>query len=144
MTTIKFLLAHSEAKLPQYQDVGCSGMDVRSVEDLVLEPGGIEIVKTGLKPVIPVGLEIQVRSRSGMAAKHGVAVLNSPGTIDASYRGEIGVILINHGPAPYTIRVGDRIAQLVVAKVEMVQVEATDSLPETTRGEGGFGSTGTK
>ena len=133
----------SDNALPQYETGGSAGLDVRSAEDGVLNPGEFKLVKTGLSVEIPYGYEIQVRPRSGMALKYGVTVLNSPGTIDSDYRGEIGVILMNHGKLPYAIIKGERIAQLVLCPVEKVQWLATDALGTSTkRGEKGFGSTG--
>jgi len=133
----------SDNALPQYETGGSAGLDVRSNEDGVLEPGEFKLVKTGLFVEIPTGYEIQVRPRSGIALKYGVTVLNSPGTIDSDYRGEIGVILINHNTLPYAIIKGERIAQLVLCPVEKVQWLATDTLGTSTkRGEKGFGSTG--
>jgi dUTP pyrophosphatase len=133
----------SDNALPQYETGGSAGLDIRSNEDGVLNPGEYKLVKTGLFVEIPYGYEIQIRPRSGMALKHGVTVLNSPGTIDADYRGEIGVILINHGTLPYAIIKGERIAQMVVAKVEHAQWQAVGSLDTSTkRGINGFGSTG--
>jgi dUTP pyrophosphatase len=133
----------SDNALPQYETGGSAGLDVRSAEDGVLNPGEFKLVKTGLFVEIPYGYEIQVRPRSGMALKYGVTVLNSPGTIDSDYRGEIGVILINHNTLPYAIIKGERIAQLVLCPVEKVQWLATDTLGTSTkRGEKGFGSTG--
>jgi dUTP pyrophosphatase len=108
----------------------------------VLAPGKHAMVPTGLAIALPQGFEAQVRPRSGLAAKHGITALNSPGTIDADYRGEIQVILINHGTEPFAIRRGERIAQMVIAPVVQVRLNAVDSLPETGRGSGGFGSTG--
>lgn len=133
----------SDNALPQYETGGSVGLDVRSAEDGVLNPGEFKLVKTGLSVEIPYGYEIQVRPRSGIALKYGVTVLNSPGTIDSDYRGEIGVILINHNTLPYAIIKGERIAQLVLCPVEKVQWLATDTLGTSTkRGEKGFGSTG--
>ena len=117
-------------------------MDICSVQELTIEPNKRALVKTGLAIELPKGWEAQVRSRSGLAYKHGVAVLNSPGTIDEPYRGEIGVILINHGVEPYHISVGDRIAQLFLSRSEDVITLFKEELTETSRGEGGFGSTG--
>lgn len=128
--------------LPEYETPGAAGLDVRCVEDFTIDPGGRELVKTGLYVEIPQGYEIQVRPRSGLALKHGVTVLNTPGTIDADYRGEIGVILINHGPRSVVFEKGDRIAQLVLSKVERIEWHLTVGLTGTKRGEKGFGSTG--
>ena len=133
----------SDNALPQYETGGSAGLDVRSNEDGILNPGEFKLVKTGLFVEIPSGYEIQVRPRSGMALKYGVTVLNSPGTIDSDYRGEIGVILINHNTLPYAIIKGERIAQLVLCPIEKIQWKAEGSLSTSTkRGEKGFGSTG--
>jgi dUTP pyrophosphatase len=109
-----------------------------------MAPGTFQLVKTGLFVALPEGTELQVRPRSGLAFKHGVTVLNAPGTIDADYRGEIGVLLINHGPQPFRIEHGERIAQLVLARYERVAWKEVQELPATVRGEGGFGHTGTR
>lgn len=133
----------SDNALPQYETPGSAGLDIRSNESGTLEPGEFKLVKTGLFVEIPYGYEIQVRPRSGMALKYGVTVLNSPGTIDADYRGEIGVILINHSKLPFAIIKGERIAQLVLCPIEKAQWLATDTLATSTkRGDKGFGSTG--
>ena len=133
----------SDNALPQYETGGSAGLDVRSAENGLLKPGEFKLITTGLRVEIPYGYEIQVRPRSGLALKHGITVLNSPGTIDADYRGEIGVILINHGQSDFEIKAGDRIAQLVVAPVERIQWQETGELNSSTkRGENGFGSTG--
>ena len=120
-------------------------MDLRAAitADLVLMPGARTLVPTGIAIALPPGYEAQVRPRSGLALKHGITGLNSPGTIDADYRGEVGVLLINHGSAPFVVQPGDRIAQLVVVAVGRVQWATVETLPETRRGEGGFGHTGT-
>jgi dUTP pyrophosphatase len=139
-------LPHAEGlALPEYQTPGSSGMDLRAAlgEPVVIESGGRALIPTGLKIDIPAGYEGQVRTRSGLAARRGVAVLNSPGTIDADYRGELKVILINLGEDPVTIERGDRIAQLVIAPVAHVTIAEVVEVGETTRGDGGFGSTGT-
>ena len=130
------------ARLPEYAHPGDAGMDVFSVEDVVLPPGGRALVRTGLVMQLPPDAEAQVRPRSGLALKHGVTVLNAPGTIDAGYRGEVGVILVNHGSEDFSVARGMKIAQIVVARHERVVWEETDSLDETARGAGGFGSTG--
>jgi dUTP pyrophosphatase len=130
--------------LPTHATAGAAGADIVSAEDTTIQPGGILAVATGIALAIPEGYEGQVRPRSGLALKHGVTVLNAPGTIDADYRGEVKVILINHGPEPFRIARGDRIAQLVVAAVAPVAFERVDVLPDTARGAGGFGSTGVK
>jgi dUTP pyrophosphatase len=140
-------LPHGEGlPLPSYQSAHAAGLDLLAAvpegSPLVLAPGERAMVPTGLAIALPQGFEAQVRPRSGLAAKHGITALNSPGTIDADYRGEIQVILINHGTEPFAIRRGERIAQMVIAPVVQVQLNAVDSLPETGRGSGGFGSTG--
>lgn len=134
---------NSDNALPQYETGGSAGLDVRSAENGLLKPGQFKLITTGMRVEIPYGYEMQVRPRSGLAKNYGITVLNSPGTIDADYRGEIGVILINHGQYDFEIKSGDRIAQLVVAPVERIQWQAVGSLDSSTkRGEKGFGSTG--
>jgi dUTP pyrophosphatase len=146
--TVGFVrLPHGEGlPLPAYESSGAAGMDLRAAvpddRPLLILPGKRALVPTGLVMEIPEGLEGQVRPRSGLAFKHGLTVLNSPGTIDSDYRGEVGVILINLGDTPFPVRRGDRIAQLVFARVEPVEWEEAETLAETGRGEGGFGSTG--
>jgi dUTP pyrophosphatase len=140
-------LPHGEGlALPAYQSAHAAGLDLLAAvaEDtpLVLAPGKYALVPTGLTIALPPGYEAQVRPRSGLAAKHGITVLNSPGTIDADYRGEIGVLLINHGAAPFSIRRGERVAQMVISAVTMAELVAVESLSATDRGAGGFGSTG--
>ena len=136
-------LPHGRGLNPPAQATsGAAGADLVSAEDVTIAPGAIHAVATGVALAIPRGFEGQVRPRSGLALKHGVTVLNAPGTIDADYRGEVKVILINHGPDPFRVSRGDRIAQLVVAAVTPVRFERADNLPETDRGTGGFGSTG--
>jgi dUTP pyrophosphatase len=140
-------LPHAEGlALPAYQSAHAAGLDLLAAvpEDapMMLAPGQHALVPTGLTIALPPGYEAQVRPRSGLAAKHGVTVLNSPGTIDADYRGEIGVLLINHGAAPFTIRRGERIAQMVIAAVVQAELVPVISLSATDRGSGGFGSTG--
>ena len=136
-------LPHGEGlDLPAYATAGAAGMDVVSAEDVTIAPGARHAVATGLAMAIPEGFEIQVRPRSGLALKHGITVPNTPGTIDSDYRGPLGVALVNLGAEPYTIRHGDRIAQMVLAPVVQVAFEIVDSLSPTARGEGGFGSTG--
>lgn len=131
--------------LPEYATALSAGLDVRAhlSEPVVLEPGAYQLIPTGLFVALPEGTELQVRPRSGLAFKHGITVLNAPGTIDADYRGDIGVLLINHGSTSFTIENGERIAQLVLARYERVVWTEADALPDTQRGEGGFGSTGT-
>ena len=133
----------SENSLPEYGSEHAAGCDVRSDHDATISPGHKLLIKTGLFVEIPLGYEIQVRPRSGLAYKKGLTVLNSPGTIDADYRGEIGVILINHGNERVFLEKGERIGQLVLNKVEQIEWKESLELQETERGEGGFGSTGT-
>ena len=140
-------LPHGEGlALPAYQTAHAAGLDlVAAVPEhapLVLAPGRHTLVATGLTIALPPGYEAQIRPRSGLAAKYGVTVLNSPCTVDADYRGEIGVLLINHGDAPFPIRRGERIAQMVIAKVARAELVAATALPESGRGGSGFGSTG--
>ncbi len=128
--------------MPTYAHPGDAGMDVRSIEELTLEPGARALVHTGLVFQLPPDAEAQVRPRSGLALKHGVTVLNSPGTIDAGYRGEVGVILVNLGQQPFRIEKGMKIAQVVVSRVEQAEIVDVQETDETDRGSGGFGSTG--
>ena len=130
------------ARLPSYAHPGDAGMDICSVEDLTLPPGGRALVHTGLVLQLPPNAEAQVRPRSGLALKHGVTVLNSPGTIDAGYRGEVGVILANFGQEPFVVGKGMKIAQIVVAPVEQAEIAEVQETDATERGAGGFGSTG--
>lgn len=140
--TLSFKRIHPDAVMPAYAHPSDAGMDIRSVRELVIPAGGRALVPTGLVVNLPMGYEAQVRPRSGLALKAGVTVLNSPGTIDAGYRGEIGVILANFGLDDFKVNVGDRIAQLVIAPVlQPTVVEATE-IDSTDRGTGGFGSTG--
>jgi len=129
-------------ELPAYATAGAVGMDVLAAEDVKLAAGARYAVATGLAMAIPAGFEIQVRPRSGLALKHGISVPNAPGTIDSDYRGELKIILINHGTEAFTISRGDRIAQLVLAPVTQASWLVVDELDETMRGAGGFGSTG--
>lgn len=140
------IINRSGHALPNYETIASAGMDLRAnlEESIVLAPLARAIVKTGLFIELPIGYEAQVRPRSGLAAKKGVTVLNSPGTIDADYRGEIGVILVNLSNEPFTIENGERIAQLIIAKHERAEWNEVEVLTETSRGEGGFGSTGVK
>ena len=148
MTTVRVeRLPHAEGlSLPAYETGGSAGMDLRAAvpEDapVTLEPGARALVPTGLKIALEAGYEAQVRPRSGLALKHGLTCLNSPGTIDSDYRGEVGVILINHGQEPFVIRRGERIAQMVIARHEQAALVEVEALDETARGAGGFGSTG--
>ena len=130
------------AQMPTYAHPGDAGMDVRSIEELTLEPGARALVHTGLVFQLPPDAEAQVRPRSGLALKHAVTVLNSPGTIDAGYRGEVGVILVNLGQQPFRIEKGMKIAQVVVSRVEQAEIVDVQETDETDRGSGGFGSTG--
>lgn len=148
MTTLRIeRLPHSQGlALPAYETTGSAGMDLRAAvaEDapVTLAPGARALVPTGLKIALEPGHEAQVRPRSGLALKHGLTCLNAPGTIDSDYRGEVGVILVNHGQEPFVIRRGERIAQLVVARHEQAVIAEVETLDETARGAGGFGSTG--
>ncbi len=136
-------LPHGEGlPLPSYASLGAAGLDVVSAEDIVLHPGERHAVATGFAIAIPEGYEVQVRPRSGLALKHGITCLNTPGTIDSDYRGEVKVILANLGSEPFEVRRGERIAQLVPAVVTRAEFEEVESLEETHRGAGGFGSTG--
>jgi dUTP pyrophosphatase len=128
--------------LPRYETAGAAGLDLRADEDFSLAPGERRLVPTGLALEIPAGHEGQVRPRSGLAARHGIGLVNAPGTIDADYRGEVQVILVNLGQAPYAARRGERIAQLVIAPVTRVEPVLAEELSDTHRGDGGFGSTG--
>jgi len=142
---IKRLAHGSDMPLPSYATKEAAGMDLSAAVqgDLVLKPGKRAIVPTGISIALPSGYEAQVRPRSGLAAKNGVTVLNAPGTIDADYRGEVGVILINHGDQDFTVTRGMRIAQMVIAPVSPALLHEVAELPDTARGAGGFGSTGT-
>lgn len=145
ITTAVVRLPHAkDLPLPVYATPESAGCDLLAAinEDLILKPGARVLVPTGLKMMLPDGFEAQVRPRSGLALKHGVTVLNTPGTIDADYRGEVGVILINLGQEAFTISRGMRIAQMIVAPVTQTEWQEVSELAETTRGEGGFGSTG--
>ena len=134
--------------LPQYETKGAAGADLRAnfgavgYAEVTLEPGARALVPTGLKFAIPAGFEVQIRPRSGLALKHGISLLNSPGTIDSDYRGEVGIIIANLGEEPFVIQHGDRIAQMVIAPVLQAVFVEVDSLDQTERGAGGFGSTG--
>lgn len=140
------IINNSSHELPHYETEASAGMDIRAniSEAITLKPLERCVVKTGLYMQLPMGSEAQVRPRSGLAAKHGITVLNSPGTIDADYRGEIGVILVNLSNEDFIIKDGERVAQLIIAKHERISWEKTDSLDDTKRGTDGFGSTGTK
>lgn len=142
--TVRIRRENDDIPLPEYATDQAAGMDLRASEDLVLEPGAIAGVGTGLHIELPAGYEAQIRPRSGLALKHGISVPNAPGTIDADYRGEIRVILVNLGREPFPIHAGDRIAQMVVAPVTRVSWQPSETLNETGRQSGGFGSTGTR
>lgn len=131
----------SENQLPAYETPGAAGLDVRASNTGTVMPGKTNLVRTGLFIAIPEGYEVQVRPRSGLAFKHSITVLNTPGTIDSDYRGEVGVILINHGENEFHYEAGERIAQLVLNKVEQISWKPVTALTETMRGEGGYGST---
>ncbi len=148
MSDIKFKkLSHAEdLPLPGYESASAAGMDIRAAldEPITLKPGERILIPTGLQMALPDGYEAQIRPRSGLAIRNGITMLNSPGTIDADYRGEVKVIAINHGQEDFTVNHGDRIAQMVIAPVVQLSIEEVDSLDETERGAGGFGSTGVK
>ena len=139
---IRRLPNNEDLPLPAYETVGAAGMGLRAAEAVTLKPGARHLVPTGLSIALPQGFEAQVRPRSGLAVKHGVTVLNSPGTIDCDYRGEVKVPLINHGQDDFVIARGDRIAQMVIAPVTRISWSEVDTLDETARGAGGFGSSG--
>ncbi len=140
--TVRICRTDPSAYLPTYAHPGDAGMDVRSVEEVTIAPGARALVHTGLVLMLPPDAEAQVRPRSGLALKHGITVLNAPGTIDAGYRGEVGVILVNFGEKPLTVEKGMKIAQLVIAPVTQAKVVEVSEIDSTDRGAGGFGSTG--
>jgi len=144
MTGIPIQILSAHAHVPEYATAGAAGLDLAAAiaESMVLEPGAFTLVPCGFAIALPEGLEAQVRPRSGLASRHGVTVLNAPGTIDSDYRGEVKVILINHGREPFTVAPGMRIAQLVVAAVSRITWEPMPRLPATERAAGGFGHTG--
>lgn len=141
---IRIKKLHENAELPQYHTVHAAGMDLAACidEPIVLEPHGRAIIPTGIAIALPPGYEAQIRGRSGMAAKHGVMPANGVGTIDADYRGEVGVILLNTSDEPFVVEPGMRVAQMVIARYETAELVEVDELDETDRGQGGFGSTG--
>ena len=145
---VKILIKKTNRKviIPKYKTDGSSGMDLSAFLDkeVVIKPNSSELIPTGLQVAIPEELEIQIRPRSGLAAKESIGVLNSPGTIDSDYRGELKIILFNHGKEDFIINNGDRIAQMVLVPIVKMEFEEVDSLPNTVRGQGGFGSTGKK
>ena len=136
--------ADADIPLPRYMTSQASGMDVFAsvAENVVLEPGKIDLIPTGFAMALPQGFEAQVRPRSGLAVKHGISIINSPGTIDSDYRGEVMIAVINLSPKPYTIQRGDRIAQLVINKIFQAEIREVNQLEETDRNKGGFGHTG--
>ena len=144
MTKILIKRLSKEIPLPKYETNGSSGMDLAANIETIIEPGDTSIIPTGLAVSIPKGFEVQVRPRSGLAAKQKLTVLNTPGTIDSDYRGEIKVILVNHGNKNFKIEKGDRIAQMIVCPVIIAQIVEVENLSDTKRGKDGFGSTGTK
>ena len=146
MVKILIKKTNKEVITPKYKTDGSSGVDLSAFLDkeVVIKPNRSEIIPTGLQVAIPEELEIQIRPRSGLAAKESIGVLNSPGTIDSDYRGELKIILFNHGKEDFIINNGDRIAQMVLIPILKMEFEEVDSLPETIRGQGGFGSTGKK
>lgn len=139
---LKVNLIHDEAKLPYRANKGDAGLDLYSVEEKVIKAGESELIRTGIQIELPKGTEAQIRPRSGLALKHSITVLNSPGTIDEGYRGELKIILINHGKEDFTVEKHMRIAQLVIAPVLQVELVKVESLSSSNRGEGGFGSSG--
>ncbi len=142
MYKIKVKKINEHARLPEYAHPGDAGMDVFSAADMILQPGGSALIPTGIKIELPPDTEAQIRPRSGLALKDGITVLNTPGTIDEGYRGEVGIILINHSKKDFHITTGMKIAQMVIKPVFRAEIEEVDKLGETSRGEGGFGSTG--
>jgi dUTP pyrophosphatase len=140
MVTIK--IKKEGGRVPAYAHHGDSGMDLFSAEECVLKPGQRKLISTGLKIEIPLGYEAQTRPKSGLAINHGITILNTPGTIDSGYRGEVKIILMNLGDTDYAVKKGAKIAQLVISKVEMAEIVEVETLSETARSEGGFGSTG--
>jgi dUTP pyrophosphatase len=142
--TVRVQRLRGDAQLPKYMTDGAAGLDLVACvdEDVTIAPGARRLIGTGLAIALPPGHEAQVRPRSGLAHKHGVTVLNAPGTVDEDYRGEVKVLLVNHGQEPFVVKAGERIAQLVIAKVERVELAEVASLDETARGAGGYGHTG--
>lgn len=139
---LKIQKIHNEAIIPSYAHKGDAGLDLYSVENITINPSETALIKTGIKIELPPQTEAQVRPRSGLALKHGITVLNTPGTIDEGYRGEVGIILINHGKEPFIVEKGMKIAQMIVKPVWYVDIEEVEELSNTERAEGGFGSTG--
>lgn len=141
---VKRLDDSTDLPLPSYESEGCSGMDIRASvkKAVILNPGEIRLIPTGLVVSVPPGYEAQIRPRSGLALEYGIGMVNSPGTIDSDYRGEIGIIVINWGQRPFTIRRGDRIAQMIITRVYRADIMEVEVLDSTQRGEGGFGHSG--
>ncbi|NBG87806.1 dUTP diphosphatase [Isachenkonia alkalipeptolytica] len=139
---MKIELTDENAKLPDYAHEGDAGMDLYAVESVTLQPGERKLVGTGLKIQLPPNTEAQIRPKSGLALKNGITLLNTPGTVDEGYRGEVEVILINHSREAYSVEIGQKIAQMVIMPVTRVTVEKVDHLEDSVRGQGGFGSTG--
>jgi len=142
LINLKVKKLNTNAQIPAYQTAEAAGFDLHSTEDIIIAPGERKLIGTGLAFEIPIGYEIQIRPRSGLAYKHGITVLNTPGTIDSDYRGEIKVLLINHSNENFEIKIGERIAQAVIKEVIQATFEEVNELNETARGAGGFGSTG--
>lgn len=139
---LRLLKLHPDAIIPQYQHEGDSGVDLHAIEPVAIAPHKTALIKTGLAAEIPIGTELQIRPRSGLALKQSITVLNTPGTVDANYRGEIGVILINHSDYTFHVEVGMRVAQMVMSPVIRPEIIVVDTITESNRGTGGFGSTG--
>ncbi len=144
MPVVKFLRLHPDAQLPRYATDHAAGLDICACndEEIIIPPQAVALIPTGFAIELPIGYEAQLRPRSGLALKHAISLPNTPGTIDADYRGEVKIILINHGKEPFTVKKGDRIAQMVIARYERVDFVETTSLSDTPRGVGGFGHTG--
>lgn len=140
--TLKINLIHEDAKMPYRANEGDAGLDIFSIEEIIIPSGESAFIRTGIQMELPKGTEAQIRPRSGLAAKHAVTVLNSPGTIDEGYRGELKVILINHGKEDFVVEKSMRIAQMVIAPVLQVKLEQANELTDSERGDGGFGSSG--
>ena len=144
MAKIRIKKIRDNAVTPRYEHDGDAGMDLYAVEDSILRPGQRKLIPTGFQVEVPKGHEMQIRPKSGLALKHGITVLNTPGTVDSCYRGEVGVIILNTSDRDYEVNAGEKVAQAVIARVEKAVVEEVEELTETQRGAGGFGSTGRK
>ena len=144
MVDVKVKKLVSNAIIPAYKSDQAAGFDLSSIESVVVAPGEFRMIKTGLAMEIPPGFEGMVRPRSGLAAKHGISIVNTPGTVDSDYRGEIMILLINHGQRGFQVNAGDRIGQMVINEIPIVRLIEVETLNETARGEGGLGSTGVK